>query len=207
MDHFAGLDISMDEIHVCVVDRDGAVVYEGSRHRWPRRSRTSWRKRRAVVESSLRPGRIAPILFHGLRELGFPVVGRLPGAQVAGDPQDRPQRCARAGAFGPHRVLQARACEVAAGSCTPLADHRAQKTGRPASNLGKSDPRFGGRVRSPALAKLGGGFNYSRGRPGRAVGPGRLSTPDRDPKFPPEISQKNRRSEDQGWSNARQVGF
>jgi hypothetical protein len=28
---------------------------------------------------------------------------------------------------GPHRLLQARACEVAAGSCTSLADHRAQK--------------------------------------------------------------------------------
>jgi hypothetical protein len=29
MDYFAGLDISMDETHVCVVDREGAVVYEG----------------------------------------------------------------------------------------------------------------------------------------------------------------------------------
>jgi transposase len=26
MDYFAGLDISMDETHVCVVDREGAVV-------------------------------------------------------------------------------------------------------------------------------------------------------------------------------------
>ena len=28
MDYFAGLDISMEETHVCVVDRDGAVVRE-----------------------------------------------------------------------------------------------------------------------------------------------------------------------------------
>ncbi len=28
MDYFAGLDISMDETHVCVVDREGAVVRE-----------------------------------------------------------------------------------------------------------------------------------------------------------------------------------
>jgi transposase len=28
MEYFAGLDISMDETHVCVVDREGAVVYE-----------------------------------------------------------------------------------------------------------------------------------------------------------------------------------
>jgi transposase len=28
MDYFAGLDISMDETHICVVDRDGAAVSE-----------------------------------------------------------------------------------------------------------------------------------------------------------------------------------
>jgi hypothetical protein len=28
MDYFAGLDISMDETHICVLDREGAVVYE-----------------------------------------------------------------------------------------------------------------------------------------------------------------------------------
>jgi transposase len=29
MDYFAGLDISMDETHVCVLDREGVVVHEG----------------------------------------------------------------------------------------------------------------------------------------------------------------------------------
>ena len=29
MDYFAGLDISMDETRICVLDREGAVVYEG----------------------------------------------------------------------------------------------------------------------------------------------------------------------------------
>jgi hypothetical protein len=28
MEYFAGLDISMEETHVCVVDREGAVVHE-----------------------------------------------------------------------------------------------------------------------------------------------------------------------------------
>jgi hypothetical protein len=28
MDYFAGLDISMDETHICVLDREGEVVYE-----------------------------------------------------------------------------------------------------------------------------------------------------------------------------------
>jgi hypothetical protein len=28
MEYFDGLDVSMDETHVCVLDRDGAVVHE-----------------------------------------------------------------------------------------------------------------------------------------------------------------------------------
>ena len=28
MDYFAGLDISMDETHVCVLDREGVIVHE-----------------------------------------------------------------------------------------------------------------------------------------------------------------------------------
>ena len=42
-----------------------------------------------------------------------------------------------------------RACEVIAGSCSPLADHRAQKTRRSAGDLGKPDPRPRGCVRGP----------------------------------------------------------
>ena len=29
MDYFAGLDISMDETQICVLDREGAVFYGG----------------------------------------------------------------------------------------------------------------------------------------------------------------------------------
>ena len=71
----------------------------------------------------------------------------LPGAQVTCDPQDRSQRCARSGASGSYRVLQARAREVFVGPRRALADHRAQEAGRPAGDLGESDPRPGGRVR------------------------------------------------------------
>jgi len=31
MDYFADLDISMDEAHVCVLDREGEVVHEQDR--------------------------------------------------------------------------------------------------------------------------------------------------------------------------------
>ena len=55
MDYFAGLDISMDETHVCVVDRDGAVVYEGKSASMAEAIADSWRRRRAVVGSSSRP--------------------------------------------------------------------------------------------------------------------------------------------------------
>lgn len=30
MEYFAGLDVSMEETHVCVVDRDGAVIHQGN---------------------------------------------------------------------------------------------------------------------------------------------------------------------------------
>jgi transposase len=44
--------------------------------------------RRIVFET----GRMAPILFHGLSQLGLPVICvESRGAQVAGDPQDRSQ--------------------------------------------------------------------------------------------------------------------
>lgn len=28
MEYFAGLDVSMEETHVCVVDRDGSIVHQ-----------------------------------------------------------------------------------------------------------------------------------------------------------------------------------
>jgi len=74
MDYFAGLDISMDETHVCVLDREGVVVYE---------SKTASTAGAIAVELSKAPscrrivfetGRMAPILFHGLSQLSLPVV-------------------------------------------------------------------------------------------------------------------------------------
>jgi transposase len=74
MDYFAGLDISMDETHVCVLDREGLVVHESRSASTPGAIACELAKapscRRIVFET----GRMAPILFHGLSELGFPVV-------------------------------------------------------------------------------------------------------------------------------------
>ena len=74
MDYFAGLDISMDETHVCVLDREGAVVRESKTASTAEGIAGELAKapscRRIVFET----GRMAPILFHGLSQLGLPVV-------------------------------------------------------------------------------------------------------------------------------------
>jgi hypothetical protein len=44
-------------------------------------------------------------------------------------------RSRRFGALGSHRLLQARPCEVAASSCAPLVDQRAQEAGWPTGDL------------------------------------------------------------------------
>ena len=74
MDYFAGLDISMDETHVCVLDREGEVVHESKSASTAEAIAGEWRKRQAVVGLRFETGRMAPILFHGLSELGLPVV-------------------------------------------------------------------------------------------------------------------------------------
>jgi hypothetical protein len=56
MDYFAGLDISMDETHICVVDRDGAVAYEGKSASTAEAIADELSRARVVVGSYSRPG-------------------------------------------------------------------------------------------------------------------------------------------------------
>ena len=56
MEYFAGLDISMKETHICVVDRDGKVVSEARRSPRLQRSQPNWRERRQRNVLSLRRG-------------------------------------------------------------------------------------------------------------------------------------------------------
>src|SRR5271170_8255804 len=164
MDYFAGLDISMDETHVCVLDREGVVVRESKTASTAEAIAGELTKapscRRIVFET----GRMAPILFHGLSQLGLPVVcieSRQAYQALKSLATHKTDRNDARGAFGPHWLLQACACEVAAGPRRPLTHHRAQEAGGPASDTGKSDPRFGGRVRDPAASRAHGSLYRS----------------------------------------------
>ena len=74
MEYFAGLDVSMAETHVCVVTRNGAVVHQAKVPSTPADIAAELTQvptcRRVLFET----GRMAPMLYHGLSQLGLPVV-------------------------------------------------------------------------------------------------------------------------------------
>lgn len=74
MDYFAGLDVSLETTHLCVLDLDGAVILEASASSSPDAIAAALNEvptcRRVVFET----GRMAPMLYHGLLERGIPVV-------------------------------------------------------------------------------------------------------------------------------------
>ena len=74
MEYFAGLDVSMEETRVCVLDRDGKVIHEVKVSSTPSDIEAALAGappcRRVVFET----GRMAPMLHHGLTERGVPVV-------------------------------------------------------------------------------------------------------------------------------------
>ena len=74
MDYFAGLDISMDETHVCVLDREGVVVRESKTSSTAQSITDELAKAPACRRIVFETGRMAPILFHRLNQLGLPVV-------------------------------------------------------------------------------------------------------------------------------------
>lgn len=74
MDYFAGLDVSMEETSICVVDREGIVVHEAKAASTPEEICSALGRapqcRRVVFET----GRMAPMLHHGLIDRGVPVI-------------------------------------------------------------------------------------------------------------------------------------
>ena len=74
MAYFAGLDVSLEETHICVVDRDGAVVFEDKAKSTPKAIAAVLARAPASERIVFETGRMAPMLYHGLASLGLPVV-------------------------------------------------------------------------------------------------------------------------------------
>lgn len=74
MEYFAGLDVSMEETHVCVVDRDGVVTHETKVSSAPEAIAAALSRAPACRRVVFETGRMAPVLYHGLSERGVPVV-------------------------------------------------------------------------------------------------------------------------------------
>jgi transposase len=74
MEYFAGLDVSMAETHVCVMNRDGAVMLEVKMPSTPADIAAALAQAPACRRVVFETGRMAPMLFHGLGQLGVPIV-------------------------------------------------------------------------------------------------------------------------------------
>src|SRR5579862_2511831 len=74
MEYFAGLDISMAETHVCVMTGSSTVIHYAKVPSTPADIAAELAQtptcRRVVFET----GRMAPMLYHGLSQLGVPVI-------------------------------------------------------------------------------------------------------------------------------------
>jgi transposase len=74
MEYFAGLDVSMSETHVCVVTQDGAFIHEVRAPSTPADIAAALARAPACRRVLFETGRMAPMLYHGLSQLGLPVV-------------------------------------------------------------------------------------------------------------------------------------
>jgi transposase len=74
MEYFAGLDVSMAETHVCVMNRDGAVIHEVKVPSTPAGIAAALAQAPACRRIVLETGRMVPMLYHGLGRLGLPII-------------------------------------------------------------------------------------------------------------------------------------
>src|ERR1700722_14677366 len=87
MDYSAGLNISMEETHVCVVDQDGAVVHESKTVSTAQAIAVELAKASSCCRVVFETGRMAPIRFHGVARTRISrglhrKPASLPGAQL-----------------------------------------------------------------------------------------------------------------------------
>ncbi len=82
--HYAGLDVSMKETAICVVDERGLIVREGATPSEPE-AIGNWLEQAGVEvgQVGLEIGGLARGLHVGLRELGLPPSASIPGSSAA----------------------------------------------------------------------------------------------------------------------------
>ena len=73
MEYFAGLDVSMEETHICVLDREGVLIREGKTRSSPAAINDFLADAPPCKQVIFETGRMAPMLYHGLVEHGVPV--------------------------------------------------------------------------------------------------------------------------------------
>jgi transposase len=137
MEYFAGLDISMKETHICVVDRDGKVVYEAKAATSPAAIAAELAKAPAAQRIVFETGRMATTLYHGLQALGLAVVCI-----------ESRHACQSLKSLATHKTD--RNSEVAAGACGSRAHYCPQEAGRSARHAREPDSRLGARLWGPA---------------------------------------------------------
>jgi transposase len=75
MDQYVGLDVSQDITHVCVVDRDGNKVWEGSCESTPEAIGVTVEKYApSAVKIGLESGHLSTWHWHGLNDMGLPAI-------------------------------------------------------------------------------------------------------------------------------------
>ena len=76
MEYFAGLDVSMDETHICVVDRDGSVVLETKTTTSPAAIAAGLAKAPDCKRIVFETGRMAPMPLTSYSQAHLNIVAR-----------------------------------------------------------------------------------------------------------------------------------
>jgi transposase len=75
MEHFVGLDVSQEVTHICVVNGDGKIIWQGTCGSTPESIASAIRARaRKVVRIGLESGMLSTWHWHALNDMGLPVV-------------------------------------------------------------------------------------------------------------------------------------
>ena len=74
MEYFAGLDVSMAETQICIMTGNGAVIHTAKAPSTPADIAAELAQVPACRRVLFETGRMAPMLYHGLSQLGLPVV-------------------------------------------------------------------------------------------------------------------------------------